>query len=1550
MGSVLRGDGACLSSSCNLVNVMADKVILGLDLGTNSIGWAIVREKENAQREVKLGSRIVPMNQDELSDFGKGVTNSAAKSRRIRRAMRRINARRQLRRERMLRVLHLLGFLPEHFDRALGWDRKDSKRYAKLDGEDEQRLPWVKESVGSARFLFTDSFEEMLADFARCQPEWLAGHKVPADWTLYYLRTKALKQAVTREELAWILLSFNQKRGYQMARGEEEEEVPTKQSTYVESRVVRVEEDGAGKKGKKKWYTLHLENGLVYRRESDVSLANMEGQVLQLIVTREYEEDGKTPKLNRYGEEKVSLRAPKEDDWTLRKKRTEHLIGESGLTPGAYIYQHLLECPEEKVRGVFVHTIDRAFYAGELRAILTEQMKHHPELSNPELFDSCVRELYARNEAHRKHLIDKDFVSLFIDDILFYQRPLKSKKTLVDDCDFEAYTFVNKQSGEEIKRPLKCVAKSNPYYQEFRIWQWMGNLRLKDRVTDVDVTSTYLPNEESRVALYEWLSKRKEVKQDDLLKEFLGIKKPRGKNVPYPLSWNYEEERIYPMGETRSELLKALEKAGLQGFEDEALLRGISLATQKSQQKKAEKNPQKAKAIAPALAPEQVEYRLWHLLYSISEREALASALRKFELGEEFVQAFLHVKPFDSGYGSYSEKAVKKLLTVMRCGKYWSVDEVSPYACRRLERIQAGQESPELVERITKQAPLPQSIEECRGLSQSQASYLVYGRHSEPRELMRWGTTDEMLRYIRGIRHNSLRNPIVEKVVLETLRVVHDLWKREGHIDEIHLELGRELKKTAKARLQMTERQLRNEATNMRLRYLLAELASNSDGLLDCGQELRAYSPSQLDLLHIYEEGALATLSEQDEDYDFVTKMSKHPSPSTAELQRYRLWLEQKYRSPYTGKMISLTRLFTRDYEVEHIIPKSLYYDDSLSNKVICETAVNRDKGGRLAYNYIADSKGICSRDPKTALFTLEAYEQFVNTTFAGEALKRKRMNLLRTEIPDGFGQSQLNNTRHIARLIMYALSSIVREEGEKEAISKNLIVCTGGVTDRLKKDWGMHDVWNHLVAPRYERLNELTGTTDFGHWDNKEGKPVFQTTMPLHLQRGYQKKRIDHRHHAMDALVIACATRSMINFVNNRNAKDREEYASLRHALCVEQYRLRKPWDTFTQDAEAALRQLVVSFKQNLRVLTRTTNRYQHYDDAGKKQMVAQSSESLLAIRRSLHKDSFYGRVNLRYKAFVPINKALTLAVEMPERIVDEAFRLYLLERIASGMSLKELKAHFKQSKGQWEGQDCSKVEVWKWSDEDAPLVAIRKPLSPEVKIEKITDTGIQKILRNYLAAKDYKADIAFSPEGIAELNDNISLYNDGQPHKPVKSVRVSDALGKKYQVGQRGNRKSKWVVADEGNNLFFAIYVDENNKRSYDTPNLRGVIERLKQGLPPVDEIDERGRKLLFTLSPYDLVYVPTDEQKEQPIEVADLLPERIFVMRKSSGSRCYFLPQSMAKLLDKNQELGGADLVEQTVFLTPKIDLQERVSIKEKCWKLEVDRLGTITRILR
>ena len=780
-----------------------------------------------------------------------------------------------------------------------------------------------------------------------------------------------------------------------------------------------------------------------------------------------------------------------------------------------------------------------------------------------------------------------------------------------------------------------------------------------------------------------------------------------------------------------------------------------------------------------------------------------------------------------------------------------------------------------------------------------------------------------------------MRNPIVEQVILETLRVVYDIWKAEKHIDEIHVEVAREMKLTAQQRNEANLRNLNNEATNLRIKYLLEEL--KNDTFI---KDVRPLSPIHQEKMRIYEQAVLGNLNKQDKDYDDIIKISKKEHPTSAELIRYKLWLEQRYCSPYTGKAISLSKLFTTAYEIEHIIPQSRYFDNSFNNKVICEAEVNKAKGNMLGYEFIKKQGGqkvYCTQLGKeVTILKEEEYKQFVNEHYAHN--KRKRDNLLAENIPESFSSRQLNDTRYITKTIMSLLSNVVRQQGEEEATAKNLLPSSGSVTDRLKNDWGLKDVWNTIVTPRFERLNKMSGTNDFGEMKEENGNRYFQTNVPLEYEKGFKKKRIDHRHHAMDALVIACTTRNMVNYISNTNANSPKQREDLRQLLCDKNRIINKPWDTFTQDALKALNDIVVSFKNNVRIINRATNRYQRYDKNGKKIIFNQKGDDMWAIRKSMHKETVFGKVNLIRKEALPIAKAL----DNISAICNAQLRAYVNDLVDKHFNKEQLVAHFKSLNYKWNRQDVSKVEVWISSDNKTPMVAVRKPLDTSFdkkKIASITDTGIQTILLNYLESKGGDALVAFAPEGIQEMNSNIELYNNGKAHKPIKNVRLSETLGAKYQVGERGAKTKKYVVADKSTNLFFAIYEDKEGKRYYYSVPLREAIERQKQKLSPVPEYNEKGVALKFYLSPNDLVYVPTEE--ERTMGTCHIDKTRIYKMVSSSGKQCCFVPSTIAKVIADKVELLSHNKIEKAIT---------GENIKEVCWKLKVDRLGNILNVIK
>ena len=1330
-----------------------------------------------------------------------------------------------------------------------------------------------------------------------------------------FLRKKALAQAISKQELAWILQQFNQKRGYYQARGEEEEVKTNERKELLTLKVVGVRNTGEVSKGRT-WYEVELENGWIYKRQSAYPL-DWEGKSRDFIVTTKLNEDG-TEATDASGNIKRSLSAPKEDDWGLRKIKTESDLACSGKTVGEFIYDSLLQHPDQKILGELVRVVDRKFYQEELRQILKTQTQLIAELRDRELYAAAIEALYPQNQAYRDSIASNDFTYLLLKDIIFYQRPLKSKKSLINECPHE-YRVYKDSEGKWQREYIKCISKSHPLYEEFRLWQFVENLhiyRIADNgISKTDCTAEYIVD---KTDLIDWLLTQKEVSQNTLLKH-LANKQTKG------LTWNYVEDKKYPAAPVTSLLTNIISEAG-------------------------------------GTPSDEILIHIWHILYSVSDKVELGQALRhyaeKHQLSDVFVEKLSKVKPFAADYGAYSEKAIRRLLSIMRSGKYWCADKIDKKTKERIAHILTGEVNPLISNQVRDKLQAMNDLSNFQGLPLWLAEYVIYDVRKND---TKWEKPEDIDAYLQEFRLHSLNNPIVEQVVKESLRTVRDIWKQEGHIDEIHIELGRNLKQNAEQRKRTLVHQIENEKANLRAKLLLQAFMNPEMEV----EDVRPYSPSQQELFRIYEDGVLSAHKADDEINRIIQSLSELKQPSMQDVKKYRLWLDQKYQSPYTGQIIPLSKLFTPEYQIEHIIPQSRFFDDSMSNKVICEAEVNARKDRMLAHEFINKCGGetiTLSGGKVVTVLTTTEYERLMKELFAVN--KSKHEKLLLDDIPENFVARQMNDSRYISRLMMRLLSNIVRVknnngEYEVESTSKNLIVCNGSTTTRLKKDWGINDVWNRIILPRFERMNALQGTDIF---TTKKANGHIVPNMPLELSKGFDKKRIDHRHHAMDAIVIAFTTRNHVALLSNENALDKNEQG--RYDL---QMKLRKrekwqdgngkehtkftdfisPYEGFQQDVYNVLENIVVSFKQNLRVLNKSNNRTVRIVD-GKKKMVPQEKGDNWAIRKSLHKATVFGEVNLRRKKFVNLAYALLHIND----IVEKDLRVKLRELLAEGKDEKQIKKYFASEPDVWADINLKKIEVYYFTkDTTERFFAVRTALSEAFTADyirnKVTDEGIQKILLTHLERYNGDAKQAFSPDGIEQMNADIQTLNNGVPHKPIKKVRVYEKA-EKFAVGQTGNKSKKFVEADKGTNLFFAIYesVSEDGKhtRSFVSVPLRMVIDCQKANIKHwKQELDKtlhesnlvpKTAQPIALLSPGDLVYVPTAEE----IETKNYLytKDRIYKMVSYSGTDCYFIANTIANPLLNKVEFGLLNKVART-------PLGEM--IKEICIPIKVDRLGNI-----
>ena len=195
----------------------------------------------------------------------------------------------------------------------------------------------------------------MIEDFKKSQPNFLIDKKgndclVPYDWTIYYLRKKALTQKIDKEELAWIILNFNQKRGYYQLRGEDFDE--EKDKVFVRLKIENVVDSGDKIKGNS-LYDVFFTNGWKYDRQV-VKIEDWIDKYKEFIVTESFLKDGSI--------KRTFKAVDSEKDWIAIKAKTEQEIENSNKTVGTYIYENLLLDPKQKIKGKLVRTIERKFY------------------------------------------------------------------------------------------------------------------------------------------------------------------------------------------------------------------------------------------------------------------------------------------------------------------------------------------------------------------------------------------------------------------------------------------------------------------------------------------------------------------------------------------------------------------------------------------------------------------------------------------------------------------------------------------------------------------------------------------------------------------------------------------------------------------------------------------------------------------------------------------------------------------------------------------------------------------------------------------------------------------------------------------------------------------------------------------------------------------------------------------------------------------------------------------------------------------------------------
>jgi CRISPR-associated endonuclease Csn1 len=1577
------------------------KKVLGLDIGTNSIGAALINLPEKLEDYGKegniewLGSRIIPTDGDYLQKFESGAqADTKAAFRRGKRGSRRLKHRYKLRRTRLIKVFKALGWLDENF--PLDESRK-FKKYINENGYSlkiSDYLPFSK-----------DTIEEFEAELGISGSKSKKGKSiVPEDWIVYFLRKKALRNAITIPELVRIIYMLNQRRGFKSSRKDlkdtnvlpydefikrkesndfGENGIETQFVSITKIKCVTFKEEKKDKKGNiTNVYTIEAEDTRMQtweesrKKEPDwAKEENEKGEKtakkeFTFLVVQKIDKNGK-PTQNK-------PQIPKDDDWALCTTALSEKIDENNQHPGEYFYEQIKEAYKAKRNfKARQYPVYRWRYQKELKSIWDKQCEFHPELKNLNSDNTTLNKLAALlyptqtkiNMPKLAEFQSKDLLHIISNDIIYYQRELKSQKNSISECRYEKRKGID---GEFYG--LKCIPRSSPLFQEFRIWQDIHNIRVlelevkeNDKTKlDVDVTGNFI-NDEVKEKLFDLFNSKTSISEKDILNKL---------KETYPGS-NIKLD-IDKKEKTHSHRINLYARRNeLKGNE--------TLSRYRSVFKKTEFD---GEAI---LSDKEKLLKLWHIDYSITSSDeekskkgittALNNLLPENEKKQNTIEAFCKLSELKKEYGSFSACSLKKMLPVMRCGKYWSRENISDTIQQRAEQIKERLDDinhsisrlNEIADDDVQKQVLKSFIGKedlTQGLNTYQAGYLIYDKHSE-KEKTPINSIEEFSKYIqKEIPNNSLRNPVVEQVVKETMFLVRDIWSKYGQIDEIHIELGRDLKNNIAEREKISKAQTANFDEKQRIKALLYELLNNGieqfndeNKIENVNFEVKPNpeSPTDIDKFRIWR-----NLNKHSE-FEWAKKVKDEKIPTTQEIKKYALWLSQNCRSPYTGKIIQLSKLFDEtQYQIEHVIPRSKMKNDSFNNLVISEAAINPKpyKGNSLARNFISEFGGKNGKEyeingKKYFILGEEQYEEYCKDTFKFQ--KSKLKNLLATEVPEDFIERQLNDTRYIGRKLSELLEPIAKKE--------NGIIFTGGViTSELKNNWGLNKVWKEIILPRFDRLEEISDKKGeyIIHDKDEHGNPVIHLNVKENPK--LDTKRIDHRHHALDALIIAATTREHIRYLNTLNAADTDdEIKKYKQSLVKGKIRdFKQPWANFTKETKEKLEELIVSFKTNNKIISQPKNRTAYFkieNGKAKKEFKEQKANpKWMSVRKSMFKEpqgiiylkETYDEKNIGRAIEIQIDRMLvqnTPDMKIASYIYDQEARKIIKDLIEkTGIPiqekdtlLKEIKKHLKKNPlKDLSGKEYKEIKIATFEEYAAKRVSLDKSFDhkkiDKIPYAKIGKSVLGKLLHDHLDSDDSKNEKGETDPSKAFSNEGLEVLAK-KAGQPITKVTIYEKKDESSKFGRQ------YVEVDSGSNAYFVMYENQQTKEriGFESIATHKAIEKIVKGNPIAEEKESYDK---IILSPGDLVYMPAKEEREGIKEIdwnnRKYLSSRIYKVGRFSKKQCYFLKANVSGLIFAYDAKIGVGEFGSTNY--QEFD-DEKNKIADVCIKLKIDRLGNI-----
>jgi CRISPR-associated endonuclease Csn1 len=512
-------------------------------------------------------------------------------------------------------------------------------------------------------------------------------------------------------------------------------------------------------------------------------------------------------------------------------------------------------------------------------------------------------------------------------------------------------------------------------------------------------------------------------------------------------------------------------------------------------------------------------------------------------------------------------------------------------------------------------------------------------------------------------------------------------------------------------------------------------------------------------------------------------------------LEKYRLFEDQKGLCIYSGQTIELNQALTgQGVDIDHIIPQTKYFDDSYQNRVLVLRKENANKGNSTAFDYM-QSKGEAS---------FQQYIERINMLFdAGALTKSKRNKLLTKEedIPQDFLNRQLNETRFITK----------ESVGMLKKICTDVWVSTGSVTEFLRNQWGYNEILKQLKQEKYNAF-ELDDSINSLPWS----------------------KRDDHRHHAVDALVVACTKQGYIQKLNTLNSRLTREDMKItvdatgetgwqtKRSLLDQYIRIEQPFTT--DKVKGFVENILISQKAGKKVVTTSVNKLKN----GFKQRT-------LVPRGPLHQETVYGKIKRYSKQKALLNGRFNGLDSIVDPVAKQAVaaRLHLFDGDAK-LAFKDL-----DKNPIWldDSKTKSVKEVTLWEE----FYVVKYTLNQTFKENDVVSIIDERVKEKVFAR--------FKQKG-ADAMKNLEkdpIWLDDLHTIPILSVRCFTGLNDLVALhtkenGLTTNKKKGSPNAIEGdfvkpaNNHHIAIYLTQEEKKELVGVSFWEAVRRKNKGLPVI------------------------------------------------------------------------------------------------------------------